>query len=577
MAIKSVLFNPSSYDPKHADQVTTEKMMKTIEYFERKGLKALREEDRMNLWQSDWIQYQGENEIFATMLTAEGYGEEGSRYDLSRICELSEILGFYGEGYQYPYQVSILGVGPIWMSGNDVQKIELAEQLKDGQLFAFGMSEKDHGADLYSNECTVRPTEEGYVANGNKYYIGNAHIASKVSTLGKNTETGEWTYWVVDSRHRNYNYVKDIVLPTMGNARVGEYEMIEYPLMEKDILTVGDKAFADGLAAVNIGKFQLGFSASGIAAHALYEAVTHANRRVIYGQKVTDFPHIKAFLNEAYCRNNAMKLYALRSLDYFRSMSEEDRRYLLFNPIQKMKVTTQGSDVVRLIMDVVCAKGYENENYMADAYANMDYLFRLEGTAHVNMALVLKFMKNYFFGNVEYPEVGVMNMAKDDHNVFGQRKGGLSKVQFPDYKKAYENVDIPNVKVFLDQVETFRMMLATASPDPSLLKNMDHMLNIGEIFTMIVYAQLVLEGAKNNDLDERLIDQIFSYFVKDINTYALNQLNNQVNEPAQEEFLSKLIAIKPVVDKERDERFWKEFVQVLDGAYIMKDSVIGNN
>ena len=40
-----------------------------------------------------------------------------------------------------------------------------------------------------------------------------------------------------------------------------------------------------------------------------------------------------------------MKLYALRSRDYFRSMSEEDRRDLLFNPIQKMKVTTQGGDV----------------------------------------------------------------------------------------------------------------------------------------------------------------------------------------------------------------------------------------
>ena len=61
-------------------------------------------------------------------------------------------------------------------------------------------------------------------------------------------------------------------------------------------------------------------------------------------------------------------------------MSEEDRRYLLFNPIQKMKVTTQGGDVIRLLMDVVCAKGYERENFISDAYATMDTMFRLEGT-----------------------------------------------------------------------------------------------------------------------------------------------------------------------------------------------------
>ncbi len=576
MSIKSVLLNPSEYNVKHADEKTHDAMVKTIEYFERKGLQSIREDFKFYRWQEDWIKYQGENKIFSTMLAAEGYGADDSRFDLARICEMSEILAFYGESYQYPFQVSILGVGPIWMSKNEEQKKELAEQLEQGHLFAFGMSEREHGADLYSNKCTIKPVgDEKYVANGNKYYIGNAQIAPKITTLGKNSETGEWTYWVVDSRHRNYKYVKDIDTPSIGQARVGEYEMIEYPLTDKDILTVGDKAFADGLSSVNIGKFQLGFAAAGIATHAFWEAITHANRRIIYGKKVTDFPHIRAFLSEAFCRINAMKLYALRSLDYFRSMSEEDRRYLLFNPIQKMKVTTQGSDVVRLIMDVVCAKGYENENYISDAYVSMDTLFRLEGTAHVNMALVLKFMKNYFFGNVDYPEIPIRDEAKDDSNVFAQRMGGLKKVKFPDYRKAYEGVDIPNVKIFLNQIETFKQMLAEAAPDEKLIKNMDYMLNYGEIYTMIVYAQIVLEGAKLKKVHEGLIDQMFASFVKDINKYALAQLNSQNNTEEQEKFLKELALIKPVIDKEKDMKFWKEFVEVLDGAYVMNGAVIG--
>ena len=226
------------------------------------------------------MQYQKEHGIYATMLTAKGYGDEDSRFDLYRLCPMSEILGFYGEAYQYPLQVSILGVGPIWMGDNELQKKELAEQLKEGHVFAFGMSEKEHGADLYSNEVHVTETGEGtYVANGSKYYIGNAQIASKISTMGKNETTGEYCNWVVDSRHRNYKYVKDIDVPGLGQCRVGEYDLIEYPLTDKDILKTGDEAFADGLSSVNIGKFQLGFSASGVSElHALYEAVTHSNR-----------------------------------------------------------------------------------------------------------------------------------------------------------------------------------------------------------------------------------------------------------------------------------------------------------
>lgn len=576
MKRKSMLLNPSKYDVKHKDPKTHDIMLKTMQFFEDKGLQSIREDQKLYRWQEDWVKYQANHNIYATMLTAKGYGDEDSRFDLSRICEMSEILGFYSESYQYPYQVSILGVGPIWMGDNEEQKHELAEQLKEGHLFAFGMSEKEHGADLYSNEATVKQVGDNqYVANGNKYYIGNAQIASKITTLGKNKDTDEWVYWVVDSRHRNYKYVKDIETPAINLARVGEYEMIEYPITDRDILKVGKEAFADGLSTVNIGKFQLGFSVTGIAAHAFWEAITHANRRVIYGKKVTEFPHIRAFLSEAFCRTNAMKLYSLRSLDYFRSMSDDDRRYLIFNPIQKMKVTTQGSDVVRLIMDVVCAKGYENENYISDAYGTMDYCFRLEGTAHVNMALVLKFMKNYFFGNVEYPEIGIRDDIKDDANIFLQRMGGLAKVKFPDYKKAYEGVDIPNVKIFLEQIETFRTLLAKGAPDESLLKNMDYMLNYGEIFTMIVYAQLVLEGAILRDVHEELINQIFALFIKDVNKYAVTQLNSQENTDVQEEYLKKLILIKPVIDKENDFKFWQEFVQSQDGEYIMNGAVIG--
>ncbi len=576
MKKKTMLFNPLTENYSNYDEATKAVFEATIDFFENKGLNAIREDAKKYVWQTDWMKYQKEHQVYATMLTPKGYGSETSRFDLRRITEINEILGFYGEAYQYPMQVSILGVAPIWMSDNEEQKKELAQQLIDGHVFAFGMSEKSYGADLYAMTSNIRPDGDGYRANGNKYYIGNAHIASKVATLGKNQETNEWCFWVVDSRNRHYNYVKDIETPSINQARVGEYEMIEYPLTDRDILTTGDLAFANGLSTVNIGKFQLGFSAVGIASHAFYEAITHSNRRKLYGKRVTEFPHVREFLCQSFARINAMKLYALRSRDYFREMSSEDRRYLLFNPIQKMKVTTQGGDVVRLLMDVVCAKGYENDTYISDAYGTMDYLFRLEGTAHVNMGLVIRFMNNYFFNNIEYPEIGLVLEKRDDVNIFDQKMGGLSKVQFPKYNQCYEGIEIANVERFAELVELFREYLQNAQITPELLKNMDYMLNIGEIFTTIVYAQLILEGALLNDVDERLINQIFKYLIDDINKYALCQLNQQENSEIQKEYLQKLAINGQIVDKAADDEFWNEFVVVNDGAYVMNDAVIGS-
>ncbi|MEZ4527604.1 MAG: hypothetical protein R2941_16920 [Desulfobacterales bacterium] len=50
---------------------------------------------------------------FATLLTPSQYadGDPDMRWDTARICDMNEILGFYGLPYWYTWQVSILGLG----------------------------------------------------------------------------------------------------------------------------------------------------------------------------------------------------------------------------------------------------------------------------------------------------------------------------------------------------------------------------------------------------------------------------------------------------------------------------------
>ena len=101
----------------------------------------------------------------------------------------------------------------------------------------------------------------------------------------------------------------------------------------------------------------------------MYEAVTHAQNRILYGRPVTAFPHVRRELTDAYVRLVGMKLFSDRAVDYFRSAGPDDRRYLLFNPMTKMKVTTEGEKVIDLMWDVIAAKGFEKDNYFAQAAA----------------------------------------------------------------------------------------------------------------------------------------------------------------------------------------------------------------
>ena len=135
---------------------------------------------------------------------------------------------------------------------------------------------------------------------------------------------------------------------------------------------------------------------------------------------VTDFPHVKRMFVDAYARLVAMKLFALRAGDYMRSASREDRRYLLYNPMVKMKVTTQGEDVINLLWDVIAAKGFEKDTYFEQAAVDIRALPKLEGTVHVNIALIVKFMPNYFFAPAECPEVPRRDDAANDDFLFDQ-------------------------------------------------------------------------------------------------------------------------------------------------------------
>src|SRR4029453_5543247 len=80
--------------------------------------------------------------ILAAISTPAGYGAPDARWDTWRICEFAEILGFYGLQYWYTWQVTVLGLGPLWMSKNRAAPEGTAKALEDGGIFAFGLSEK---------------------------------------------------------------------------------------------------------------------------------------------------------------------------------------------------------------------------------------------------------------------------------------------------------------------------------------------------------------------------------------------------------------------------------------------------
>ncbi len=115
-----LLLNPHHPDRYYPDQRHGKSCSKQSPSSKAKALRKIKEDDLARTWYGDFLEFQKQEKLFATLLTPSAYGFDANcRWDTWRNCEFNEILGFYGLAYWYTWQVSILGFGPIWMSSNE--------------------------------------------------------------------------------------------------------------------------------------------------------------------------------------------------------------------------------------------------------------------------------------------------------------------------------------------------------------------------------------------------------------------------------------------------------------------------
>jgi acyl-CoA dehydrogenase len=391
-----------------------------------------------------------------------------------------------------------------------------------------------------------------------------------VSVFGKLAGGGkdDYVFFLADSQRPEFDCLRNVV---NSQSYVAHLALRDYPVAESEILHRGPEAWNAALNTVNIGKFNLGWASLGIATHAFYEAIQHAYHRQLYGMRVTDFVHARRNFVDAYARLIAMKLVGRRACDYMRSASSEDRRYLLYSPIVKMKVTTQGERVVDALWDVIAAKGFENETWFEMATRDIRALPRLEGTVHVNIALIVKFMAAYLFQPQDFPPLPTMDSPVDDDFLFHQGPTrGLSKIRFHDPVATLASQDSPNLSVFREQVAAFRCLLARAAPDDSQKQDIGFLLALGEIFAVVVYSQLILEAAPVQGIAPAVLDQIFDVLVREVSEYALGLHNQSASTPEQMALALQMIR-KPHQDEARFEEVWEKHVVPHASGYRMPE------
>ncbi|MGI9126043.1 MAG: acyl-CoA dehydrogenase, partial [Mycobacterium sp.] len=235
------------------------------------------------------------------------------------------------------------------------------------------------------------------------------------------------------------------------------------------------------------------------------------------------------------------------------------------------------------------ARGFERDTYFSRAASDIRALPKLEGTVHVNIALVLKFMPRYLGAAhgaaQDYPVIPVRQDAADDAYLFHQGPAkGLGSIGFADWRPAFDRfAHLANVALFREQNDAFTQLVLTAPPTEAQQKDLDYLQILGQLFTQIVYAQLILESAALaiddgqtrpgsvsdlSDLTEAHLDRIFAVFVRDMADQAV-ALHGQGSATDAQSAAALTIVRKPRIDAAAEREFVSE-VLGYSGTYEMK-------
>jgi acyl-CoA dehydrogenase len=519
---------------------------KLAEFFEAKGLPALKEADQNELWYDDWLAYQTTHRLYASVLAPKPNASSDLTFDLLNYARFLEVFGHYSPAHGYSLQVTFLGLFAILLGTNSALKTEALAVLEEGGVLALGVSERNHGSDLLANEFTLTDVSPGrFLANGSKYYIGNSNCASIISILGQKevwrpghaNHSLPILFGLRPKQSKGFGSLRKIRTLGVRSAFVGEFEVKNHELPQSDLIADGRGAWDAVIGTVTLGKFFLGFGAIGICEHALDESAGHLNQRALYAKSAMEMPHIRFAMAQAYARLTAMKLYAYRALDYLHASSDDDRRYIFYCAVQKAQVSTEGVKVMDLLSECVGAKGFESDTYFEMALRDSQLFPGLEGSTHINLVLTTQFISRYF-AEAESTFADLKSVSANGESSHGNpyltqpHTGALTNIKFPHFLKAYKPLaSIPNVRLFAKQAKAFQLFMRKQRSQRSTDANLRTNLSLGKCLATIAYGQLIAENAVCFAVPAEVVSTIFHLLVNDLTAVAITIASSGQFEP----------------------------------------------
>jgi isovaleryl-CoA dehydrogenase len=287
------------------------------------------------------------------------------------------------------YATTLIVAGATQRFGTDEQKSEILGGIASGSVEAIAMTEPEAGSDVGALSCAAERVDGGFVLNGQKVFISNAHIADHVLVVCRTTRTeskheGMTMIWVP----RDAEGMEIVPIETMGGRETNHLYFTDCAAPESAVLGQVDQAWTQLMAGLNVERLILAATMLGIAQRAFDDALLYVKERKQFGRPIGSFQALQHRLADMATDLEAARLMTrwvatLTDQDPDRMLPQEASMVKLFVTEVAKRTTLEG-------MQLMGGYGYSSEYDMERLVRTSLVSTIYGGTSEIQRGIIAK-------------------------------------------------------------------------------------------------------------------------------------------------------------------------------------------
>ena len=287
------------------------------------------------------------------------------------------------------YATTLIVAGATQKFGSEEQKSEILGGIASGSVEAIAMTEPESGSDVGSLTTSAERSNGGYVINGQKVFISNAHISDHVLIVCRTTKTeskheGLTMIWVP----REVEGMEIVPIQTMGGRETNTLYLNDVEAPAEAVLGEVDKGWTQLMAGLNVERLILAATMLGIAQRAFDDALAYAKERKQFGQPIGSFQALQHRFADL-----ATELEAARLMTrWVATLTDEDPKRMLPKEASMVKlyVTEVAKRVTLEGMQMMGGYGYSSEYDMERLVRTTLVATIYGGTSEIQRGIIAK-------------------------------------------------------------------------------------------------------------------------------------------------------------------------------------------